>query len=306
MWQRRSKDRTPVGGRLRQTNPVERQPTFSYYANRTSERPGDGPQDRQPSGAGTPGGGRRRRRRLVSQVPFWLVLVLAVVCAGKLLLLSNDPKIVVVDDAAVSYLQKPDVYAAAAKQVFAGDVTNHVKLTADLNGMAAQLEQRFPELEAVSVATPFIGSRPIVYVVPAQPNLVLRTTTGAYAVNKMGVVLAELPAGVSLDALEVTDKSGVQPTPGKQILPSSTVRFIQMVAFQLEHAKQSIISITLPEGSSYEVAVQLADKPFVVRFNLQADARQQAGAALATLERLGGAGPNEYLDVRTPGRVYYR
>jgi hypothetical protein len=84
------------------------------------------------------------------------------------------------------------------------------------------------------------------------------------------------------------------------------VSFIQTLAYQFSEAKIAVSAYALPAGSPYELDVRLEDKPYMIRCSLVADALVQSGAAIATLQHLGNTVPREYLDVRVPGRVYYK
>lgn len=280
-------------------------PAFSYYTSTRSTEPS------RTSSSGrddqTKAQLARGKRLRLTQLPFWLLLALMAVCAGKVLWLSTNPKVIVLGKNTVSstYLQPSTTYALAAHKLLASSITGHSKLTVGTNGIAAGLEREFPELQAVSIGLPLIGSRPIVYVQVAQPTLLLQTGGGNYALNKSGVVLAKLthiPAGIPL----VADQSGVKPVPGKQFLPGSTVSFVQSALYQLSAAHLSVSVCTLPAGNPYELDVRLNGQPYFIKYNLQADATLQSGAAVATIQKLGGSPPGAYLDVRVPGRVYYK
>jgi hypothetical protein len=152
---------------------------------------------------------------------------------------------------------------------------------------------------------PFLSSRPVLYIQPADPSLVLQTTQGNYALNQTGLVLSRLthvPANVPV----AVDQSGLTPRPGKQVLPGSTVLFAETVAYQFKAAQLTISTFVLPANAPYELDVRLAGRSYAVRFNLQADALTQSGAAIATLQQLGSAVPSQYIDVRVPGRAYYK
>ena len=280
-------------------------PAFSYYtSSRTPETNRTRPGVRQEESQAPTGRGRRLP---AAQLPFWLLLALVAVCAVKVLWLSTNPKVVVVGKTSVSatYLQSTSVYAGAAHRLLASSITSRSKLTVNLNGTAAALEHQFPELQAVSLGMPLISSRPIVYVQVAQPSLILQSGSDNYALNKSGVVLAKvsaIPAGVPM----VVDQSGVRPKPGKQFLPSSTVAFVQTAVYQLAAAHFDVSASTLPAGSPYELDVRLSGKQYFIKYNLQAAALTQSGVAVATLQQLANATPGSYLDVRVPGRVYYK
>jgi hypothetical protein len=296
----------PVRRDRRQSQAVRpASPAFSYYTSRTP----DNAAPRNPGGNQSAADVKTppKRRRIGAQLPLVLLLAVVIVCLLKLVVLGTDPKVVVLGKSAVAstYLRSGSVYQSAAQTVLASSVTNRTKLTANLDGTAADLQTQFPELDAVSVTLPLIGNRPIIYVQVAQPSVILQTTHGNYALNKSGLVLAKvttLPSGIPL----AVDQSGSSPVPGKQYLPGSTVSFIQTLSGQLSAAKLQVAAFVFPAHAPYELDVRLEGKGFVVRCNLQAEALTQSGAIIATVQQLGTHAPADYLDVRVPGRVYYK
>jgi hypothetical protein len=281
---------------------------FSYYTSRISgvpEIPRTAPA-RQLQTQASPEQ-KHSTRTWLSGWAFWVLLIVVIACAGKVLLLSNNPKIVVVGKTPVTatYMQSNDVYAAAAQKILATSVTSRSKLTIDPNGVAEALKQQFPELLDVSMSIPLVSNRPVLYLQPAAPTLVLETAKGNYALSKTGVVLSRLhslPAGVPL----VVDQSGLTPQSGRQVLPSGTVTFATTVAYQFAAKHLAVSAFALPANTSYELDARLEGQTYAIRFNLQADALTQSGAVLATLHQLGEVVPSQYLDVRVPGKVYYK
>jgi hypothetical protein len=317
MWRHKNKSQpeqgTPQGRQVQRGGGAG--PAFSYYSSTRNvdparERPegrGDAPAGANRWQADQDQSSGKRRRLNASQLPLLFLMALGLVCLAKVLWLGTSPKVMVVDKSpvAATYLQPTSVYAAAAHRLLASSVTNHTKLTADLNGTAKRLQQQFPELAAVSLGVPLISSRPIVYVQVAQPSLLIQTAHGNYALNAAGVALARLQTAP--DSIPVVvDQSNTVPKPGKQFLPSSTVSFVRTVSYQLTAATLNASAFVLPAGSPYELDVRLSGKPYYIKFNLAAEALAQSGAAIATLQQLGSASPGNYLDVRVPGRVYYK
>lgn len=287
---------------------AHRAPAFSYYASRSPRIAASAEPLRRNSSASssapTPPG-----RHILKHWPQLLGLVIVLACVGKVLYVSSSPKIVVkktVSGQSETFLQPESVYAAAAAKFLKSGLANHLKPTADVTGISQILMRQFPELESVSVVLPLIGNRPIIYLTPAQPSLILQTTiSGNYALNNSGMVLARM-SETSADSLVVRDETGSQLQPGKQVLPSATVSFIQTVAYQLKAARLQPQSFVLPATSAYELDVRLAGKPFVVRFNLQASALEQSGAVVVTITHLGSTVPSQYIDARVPERIYYK
>jgi hypothetical protein len=201
-------------GRRARTNVPPANSAFSYYTSRpgTRQGPRSNPGVAQGSTSTTRGlsGGRteprnaadqqKSRSKIAGQLPVVLLALVAVVCAGKLLLLGTDPKIIVLgkNDVSASYLKSNADYQIAAQKALASSITSHTKITVNLDGTASTLRKQFPELQAVSMTLPLIGSRPIVYVQVAQPSVVVQSVHGNYALNKSGLVLSKvesLPSG---------------------------------------------------------------------------------------------------------------
>lgn len=282
-------------------------PAFSYYNRRS-------PHDVRHPEAGRPKPSKPRsnlRRYLLqtkwSAAPFWLLVGLIVLCGLKVLSLSTNPRVVIVGNSAVAtrYLQPSNVYASAAHKLLTRSITNRSKITVNLEGTALQLQREFPELQTVSLGMPLISNRPIVYVQPAQPSVIVQNGSGVYALNQNGVVLSKLPAPVGNTPIAIDQTDG-RILVGKQYLPSSTVVFVQTLTYQLNAAHMPISTLTLPSSAPYEIDFHVSGQTFTVRCNLAADATVQSGAVIATVQHLGNHVPANYLDVRTPGRVYYK
>lgn len=293
--------------RRRVTPGAVRTPTFSYHASRTPlpERPAMPTKEfrrQRMSGTGLP---RIWRRIGLRHVPLVLALLAAVVCSGKLIFVAPNPKIVIVSKDQATYAQSAAVYTDAAAKLLRADAMNRIKPFADLQGVATKLAAQFPEIQSVSATIPLMGNRPVFYIVPSVPVLQLRVASGDYLVDGKGSVLAQVSAGAQTSGTLVADQTGLKPVVGKQVLPGTTVAFIRTIAYQFTAAGHAVGTIVLPQGSAYEIDVQVVGVPYQVRMNVQADATEQAGAAIATLKQLGNQ-QLAYLDVRVPGRVYYK
>jgi hypothetical protein len=320
MFGRKAKDVPEPAPQRRQVQRGNMSPAFSYYTSRASEPvertkakdPKRTPDKREQKPQVQPQKPEAEKeksasRSVLASISFWLLLIVIVVCVGKMLILSTDPKIVIVGKTVTSssYLQSNATYEAAAEKILNGSVANRTKLTVDAEGLSQRLKEEFPELEDVSISIPLVNSRPVVYIQPADPSLVAQTTQGNYALSKSGYVLTalqSLPSGVPV----VVDQSGLVPRLGKPLMPSSTVSFVQTVLYQLNAAHLPVTAFVLPGSSPYELDVRLEGKPYMIKFNLEADALTQSGAAIATIQQLGGTVPANYIDVRVPGRVYYK
>jgi len=283
--------------------------TFSYRARRSE-------QDR--------GIGRQAQRETARQAGnrlgyFWLqrfglvILLLAVVASAvNIITLSTTAKVVpLATDGNRLFLRPTKVYQDAASQQLQRSIWNHNKITVDTAKLSQQLLDQFPELSSVSVTVPLLAHRPLVYIQPVQPALILATGNGSFIIDTTGKALdsGASPAVLHQPQLTlVTDQSGLRLQPNHQALSAGNVSFVQTVTAQLAAKQFSVSGMTLPVATS-ELDVQLAGQPYFVKFNLQSDnPRGQAGTFLATIAQLRRQNivPAKYIDVRVDGRAYYQ
>jgi hypothetical protein len=283
--------------------------TFSYRASRSEQERGTGRQaQREPA--------RPASNRFGH---FWLqrfglvILLLALIAsAANVLTLSTSAKVVsLAADGNHSFLRPTEVYENAASQQLKRSIWNHNKITVDTAKLSQQLLSQFPELSSVSVTVPLLAHRPLVYIQPAQPALILVADNGSFVIDTTGKALAGggSPAVLHQPQLPLlTDQSGLRLQPNHQALPAASVGFVQAVIAQLAARQFAVSGMTLPAAAS-ELDVQLAGQPYFVKFNLESDnPRGESGTFLATIAQLRKQNtvPVKYIDVRVDGRAYYQ
>ena len=288
------------------SRPVSR--TFTYRSNRSDDMLNTGRQlQREAIKQSTKGLSYGLQR-------FGLVILsLAVIVSViNVLSLSANPKIVVLTAANnKSSLRPPSEYQQFASQLFANSVWNHNKLTLNTSNINQQMVNQFAELDSVSVTVPLLAHRPIVYVQPSQPALIMTTDNGVFLVSQSGkaLVRANSPDEIKQNLPVINDQSGLRLQLSRQALPADSVKFIQDVIAQLAAKQLTVSAITLPANTS-ELDIQLVGQTYTVKFNLHNSdkARQQAGTFLAAIDYLQkqNVTPGKYVDVRVDGRAYYQ
>lgn len=250
---------------------------------------------------------------------FWLqraglfILVIAALFSlTNILTVSSRAKILpMVSGQNRSFLRTESQYQAAADELLADSVWNRNKITINSRQLSDGMKARFPELAAVGITIPLLSHRPLVYIEPSQPALILIGKSGSFVVDNYGKALIKADSPEALnqpDLPKLNDLSGLTVRLNRQALPADDVAFIETVAAQLKARRQPIDNMSLPSGTR-ELNIQPAGKPYTIKFNLMAGkAREQAGAYLATIEQLNqqGVTPAKYVDVRVLGRAYYQ
>lgn len=287
--------------------------TFSYYAARSQAELNTGREAVQskPPLRRLPTRFQRLRKHSAWLLGSGLLLALMV----YQMQLSTTPHVVsLAKSSDAPFLQDSKIYQQAAGQLLSEAASNRNKLTVDAAGIAARLQQRFPELQEVSLSLPIIGDKATIFVRPAEPAMVLAASNGTFIVDENGRALAEASAGTNLKRLQVpsvTDQSGLSVKLGKQVVPRSAATFINTVAVQLRAQKIGVQSMTLPVAAG-ELDVYISGKPYFVKFNIQKGSEDsslvQVGTLIALLRKLEreGTAPAQYVDVRLEGRAYYK
>ncbi|MCA9327980.1 hypothetical protein KDA14_05615, partial [Candidatus Saccharibacteria bacterium] len=252
MWGRRKKTPPLVPGRDRARADYGTRPTYSYYA---SSGRAETPRSR-PVRQSAEQTSRKRQPFKLQRLFILLYAGVAVVCIAKILLVMPQSKVVVVTDDTLNRNLPTDMYAKTADEMLRGSVLNMSKITLNTNGIANEIEQRYPELSSAVLAVPLLGNRPVLYVSPERPTFVLETKSAQYTIDSKGYVLSELivPTQELVHLREPTDRTV---KPGERYFAGSTVQFATTVVYQLQKANLPIEYLDLPADRPYELDAYL-------------------------------------------------
>jgi hypothetical protein len=249
-------------------------------------------------------------------VPTYIAAIVIVFSLAYSLTLTTNPRFISASSrSSQTGLRSEADYQAASAQVFSRSWLYRFKLTFDARGLERQLQDEFPEFSDVAITVPLLGRRPVVVVQYAQPKILFTSTAGAsYVLDQTGRAMIEASKFTSdtADLLPVADQTGYPIELGKQALSTDNVDFILAYTKLLTDSPQKLIvkEVRLPaqanQADFYLVGKDLRAKYF--RTSMQEDAATQAGTTLATYEYITETRPTvaEYIDVRVPGRAYYK
>lgn len=300
----------PIPEGRRRTTAASRPQIYSYHASRSSLPEATGRQIARPVLTKQ----QATHALSYSMRRFGVIAIGGAVLVSliSVLTLSPDPKIQPLNASTGSFLHSTATYQQAATKLLADSPGSRTKLTINTGAIGNALRRQFPDLAIVSVKLPLIGHRPVIYIQPIQPALVLSTLhSGQFVVSTDGHIAGSATAATANDLHVplVIDQSGAAVSVGQAALPTSTVSFIQAVAYQLRQKQVGVTAFTLPPGSG-ELDATITDTPYFVKFNLEnpASTQQQIGTFLAIRHYLQGQGtqPAQYIDVRVDGRGYYK
>jgi len=228
-----------------------------------------------------------------------------------LLTLSPDPNVVVLRSNSQNTFIRPDQeYQNAAAQILSRSIFNRSKITINSSNLINKIQEKFPEIDSVSISLPFLRRRPVINVHPAPLVLLLETQGQSLIINQDGRALMDASSSIDLKKLNlprVKDESGLEIKVGQQVLNVSNTKFISEVIGQLSSKKLQIESIVLPPLPE-ELHVKLSGKKYYIKFDLRSDPKVAVGTLQATIAKFEADHimPGDYIDVRVEGKAFYK
>ncbi len=279
---------------------------YSYYSNTRLRS------DEQPNRARlkTPKARMPKINKWWRHTPSILALVAIFICLCFVLSINTQAKVIQLGQNQGVYLQSNQTYQDAATQIINKSLLNHNKVTINASSISQQMKDQFPELADVSVTVPLINRRPIIYLTASQPAIILQTNDESTLIDYRGVAI--LPAfqvknQSQLKLPTIKDLSNPSIELGKPVLTTESIKFITDVNKQFQAEGLKAQQLTLP-ASPNELDVKLAGQKYFIKMDTTGDSREQVGAYLAVKRKLASLqdSPSQYIDVRVPGRVFYK
>ena len=270
---------------------------FSYYRSSSSEEE----VKRSPFNK-KPGKKKSQNRffvRFVDVTAAVSLLVLVIYC----ILLNSPPTIEISDN---SYNSKAEYENAVVEEL--SNIKNQNKLTFNEEEVVNSLKTKFPELSVVEVELPFFGRSAILKLNVSQPAFALDSRGEEYVVDSKGSIAGlkkDLPSVSNLPT--VIDESEFVVEIGRQILSQDSVMFINDILVQSKKSKVKIRSLNLPVQGQ-ELHMRTVGDQYYTKFFLGGDPSEQIGQWLAARKYFAQEkiNPEQYLDVRVGGKIFYR
>lgn len=233
------------------------------------------------------------------------IILLAIILIGLVysLLLRPNPQV----KADITPYRSAGEYQTQIAPLFRG-FKNTNKLTFDEASVVKAIQQKFPEVRSARVELPFFSEQPVVWLDVSAPAFRLVNDQSSFLIDDQGVAVAKTTAFPHLkNQVTVQDQTGFKVSAGQQILSSDGVALINTVIAQSKQAQVPIASLSLPPRAQ-ELDLRTTDQPYFVKFYLGGDAQSQTGQFLAARHQFTKSGkqPSQYLDVRVPGKIFYK
>lgn len=265
---------------------------LTYYSAR--QAPADSPFEKT---------SRSPKRRLFSKAIDFLIVAAVLAAIAYSLIVSPNPKIEL--DSEVYH--PISAYRQAATAAL-GSFHNRNKLTFNDKDLILNLQRQFPEISNASVDLSLFGETPKLKLTIAAPSFFINSQGVNYVVDSEGVAVDRSTALPRIKNLPIIiDQTGFNSRAGTRVLSAQAVRFINVVINQTKHAKIPIASMTLP-ALAQELDLRTSDRGYFVKLYLGGDPLVQTGQFLAARHQFDQTNnqPSQYLDVRVPGKIYFK
>jgi cell division septal protein FtsQ len=233
----------------------------------------------------------------------WLMVALLLILLAYSLIIKPSAKV----EPSSQIFHTSDNYTAATNKILRGLKYSN-KVTFNENSLIDKLQEQFPEIVSARVELPIFAQTPVVHLKVANASFVLSSNSQTYIIDSEGVAVAKASDYPNAQKLIVVDdQSGFNVGVGKQVMSAGAVNFINTLAKQSERSKVAISSLTLPRLAQ-ELDLRTIDRPYYVKFYLGGDVYLQAGQFLSSRKQFDDSSsqPAEYLDVRIPGKIFFK
>jgi hypothetical protein len=237
------------------------------------------------------------------------VVLVVIGLFGYLIYSSRTPIIRISDSSRPA--QEVSVYRGSIEEILNNSPLYMTKLSFDYNGLSKQLRERHPEISSVTSSFGLIGDQPVISLSFYEPAFLATSNGQQWIIDSRGVAITEL----STDQLKarysslinINDDIGLIRAPGDTLISGADAKYIESIKYQLEGKGYVVKSITIP-SSPRELDVVLDGENYRIRFSLDQQSEEQAGAAIAAIATLKKSGQTiqEYLDVRPGEKVYWK
>jgi len=282
--------------------PDSRAPKFNYHSVRSSSEINQGRTNREQQTELSD----KTQSNWLKHTPTIIAIIVVVGSLMYALTLSTTPKVVILGQTNQTIMQNTTTYQQAAQKILNSSLMNRTKVTINTDNIASQLEKEFPELNGISIVIPLTGHTPELEIRPAQSILLLSNPQGQFVINQQGNAVLMLNSSLvnKFTLPVVTDTSGFKVQLGKEALPATSMTFIKTVIDQFAAKNVPIQTMTL-SSTPYELDVQVRGVPYYIKFNLLADPLYSVGTYFSAI-KAANPKPVQYIDVRIPGRAFYK
>lgn len=307
---RMKRNKNITSERPRRTRLQQKPSVFSYYASRS---PGeDNLQKARNFTRESPDKKNLEfeKERFLTNAPTIITGLILFVCLVYITSLSPHANIKITRQKDSLLINDIGSYQSGIDETLKNSLAYRSKLLIDTQNLSQNIVDKYPQLGDVSIELPLIGRRPVVLITPPSPVMILSVSGHGYIVDSNGRVLTDVKNVSShiKDSLPtLQDESDLTFKPAQYAMSRESAQFISDIFQQLSRQNYQISRMTLPVSAN-ELQIKVSHSQCFIKFDLKGDSRLQAGTFIATEKKLkkDNITPKNYIDVRVPGKVFYK
>lgn len=240
----------------------------------------------------------------------WIIAILIIILVFGLLELpiGTKPNIEIIGDSGQASPSQINSYQSASEHIISSSITNRTKLTLNQSSLENRLKSQFPVIKTANVSYSLFNYTPTIKLTLQSPVLQLVTSSGNFLIDSSGEAIGRASNGGAAKNLPVVlDRDNVTAESGKRILPADYVNFVTGIIGQLSANGVNVSKLTLLPREA-EVDAGFTGVNYIAKFNLEGGYKEQSGMYVAVSRYLSKKGitPIAYIDLRVPGRAYYK
>lgn len=197
-------------------------------------------------------------------------------------------------------------YEEALQRYFSRNPLERLRFNIDQEAMTNFVHAEYPEVETVEVEGFASIAASTFSVLPRTPVVSWQVDDKVYYVDRYGVSFENNM--YSQPSVRIVDNSGVDYTAGAAVASERFLNFVgQAVARSKEEAGVTVAEVSIPAGTSRQVALRLEGYQYEVIMSIDRSVGEQVedmGRVVRHFEQQGRA--PKYVDLRVKGKAFFR
>lgn len=205
-----------------------------------------------------------------------------------------------------SSTQLEAIYAETIDDYLSMNLSERWRVLTDEGKLTSYMRSEVPEVESVKVTGSAGFGKSLFEIAFREPIASWNVNDRQIYVDSTGVTFNR--NYFKAPQLRIIDQSGIDSTPsGQSVISNRFMGYIGQVIGQLEEKGYSVASITIPEGMTRQIEVQVNGVDYPFKLSSDRPAGEAVEDMVRSIEWMKSRSVKpEYVDVRVRGKAFYR
>jgi cell division septal protein FtsQ len=188
-------------------------------------------------------------------------------------------------------------------------VSNYTLLNLDSKKVESQITQKFSDVKSVQIKRIWYKKGVDISYVMREPIIKWQAGSELKFIDENGVILNSTPVNQN-DLYVIEDNSGLKLDSGEKVFAERNVTFCGLAMKAVNNnpsVKNNFVGFGIPATSLKEIDIKLKSG-LVVKLSTELDPEGQVSLLAQIIDKLANEGktPAEYIDLRVPGKVFWK